>query len=218
MDIYGIITGDVVGSTKLNGEDRNSLIEILKQTIDKISSKEEKALEFEMYRGDSFQVKVAHAKKTLRVALLIRLGLIAARENFNSSSRKNATWDARLSIGIGSIDFVKETINISDGEAFRLSGRALDSLSKIDRLTIRTSNQGVNDEFAVECFMADTIMKRLSANQAKTAYSYLLEESTQKFIAEKMNLSPQAVNKSLQHGGMALHKFIERFETLIERF
>ncbi len=69
----------------------------------------------------------------------------------------------------------------------------------------------------VESFMADTIVKRLSDQQAKITYCYLLERNTQKFIAEKMELTPQAVNKSLQHGGIALHKFVERFEMLMER-
>jgi hypothetical protein len=220
MGIYGIITGDVVGFTKLDRENRDNLIDALKKTIDDISYREgkERTLAFEMYRGDSFQIKVTTAKDSLRVALLIRLRLISARESFkNSSSRKISTWDARLSIGIGSIDFAKETISTSDGEAFRYSGRAFDSLNKIDRLIIRTSNQEMNEEFDVECFMADTIIKKLSDKQAKITYGYLLEENTQKFIAEKMGLTPQAVNKSLQLGGIALHKFIERFERLIER-
>lgn len=221
MDIYGVITGDIVGSTKLDEEDRDGLVEVLNRTITEISSRENgnNALEFEMFRGDSFQVKATKAEDSLRIALLIRLGLISARENFkNSSSKKTSTWDARLSVGIGSIDYIRDTINISDGEAFRYSGRAFDSLKKADRLIIQTSDMRMNEEFAVECIMADTIMKRLSDKQAKITYKYLLEESTQKSIAEKLNVTPQAVNKSLQHGGNALQVFVERFEMLMARF
>lgn len=220
MNIYGIITGDIVGSTKLNKEDRDHLNEVLKKTIDEISSMEgeDRALEFEMFRGDSFQIKVTNAKESLRVALLIRLGLISARDDFQAAtSRKSSTWDARLSIGIGTIDYVKKTINISDGEAFRYSGKAFDSLNRTNRLIIRTSNEKINEEFEIECFMSDVIIRRFSDKQAKITYRYLLEEGTQKSIAQKMGVTPQAVNKSLQHGGNALHAFIERFKMLIER-
>lgn len=178
MDIYGIITGDIVGFTKLEEEEKDSLVEILHQTINEISSQESRTgtIEFEMFRGDSFQVKVSNAKDTLRIALLIRLALIAAREDFkhSSSREKLSTWDARLSIGIGSINYVKETINLSDGEAFRYSGRAFDSLKRSYRLIVRTPSEDTNEEFDIECLMADTIIRKLSDKQAKITYKYLL--------------------------------------------
>ncbi len=221
MHIYGIITGDIVGSTRLSREDRDNLIQNLNQTMAELSSTDEtdKAIDFEIYRGDSFQVKVTNAKDTLRVALLIRLGLMCSREQLQASTtKKSSTWDARLSIGIGTIDYLRETINISDGEAFRHSGRAFELLKRADRLIIRTSNKDLNAEFDTECYMADTILRRLSDNQARITYKYLLREDTQKSIAEKLKVTPQAVNKSLQYGGNALRVFIERFEVLIERF
>mgnify|MGYP001004445885 CR=1 FL=1 len=221
MHIYGIITGDIVGSTKLSKEDRDNLIENLNQIIAEIASSEEtdKAIEFGIYRGDSFQVKVTDAKSTLRVAMLIRLGLMCSQERLQISTlKKSSIWDARLSIGIGTIDYLRETINISDGEAFRYSGRAFELLKRTDRLIIRTSNKDLNDEFDTECFMADTILRRLSDNQARITYKYLLREETQKSIAEKLKVTPQAVNKSLQYGGNALRVFIKRFEVLIEKY
>ena len=38
--------------------------------------------------------------------------------------------DVRLSIGIGMIEFLGGDVNVSDSEAFRLSGRALDQMDR----------------------------------------------------------------------------------------
>lgn len=216
--MYGVITGDIVGFTKLTVKDRNHLLDILQRIIAKVNESGYKKIEFQMYRGDAFQLIIPQAVYSLRIALLIRLGLIASRITFNyPSERKNSVWDARLSIGIGEIDYIKENLSLSDGEAFHYSGRMFDMLKKSDRLAVRTPWQETNAELEVECFMADTIIRRLSGKQASITYQYMLENITQKNLAEDMGISPQAINKSLQQGGNALQEFIKRFETLMEK-
>lgn len=217
MANYGIITGDIVGFTKLEIAERSELIDALLAIIGRINHHKEipDQVKFEMYRGDSFQVGIPKAEDSLRVALLIRLGLIASRTTLHSSVRRSNTWDARLSVGIGSVDYIKDSLSFSDGEAFRYSGRSFDLLKKSDRLIIRTPWTEINQELDVECFMADTIIRRLSDKQVKITYQYISENSTQKLVAEEMGITPQAVNKSLQQGGSALQEFIKRFEVLI---
>lgn len=85
----------------------------------------------EMYRGDSFQVVVDNPELALSVAIALRAKLKA------STPDKSEVWDARLSLGIGDVSFASGNILTSDGEAFRLSGRAFDNIGK-KRLCIST--------------------------------------------------------------------------------
>ena len=65
----GVITGDVVGSTKIN--DFGKLPKLINDLIIEISLYCTKC-KVEMSRGDSFQVLVEDPKQALLVALLIR--------------------------------------------------------------------------------------------------------------------------------------------------
>lgn len=219
MDTCGVITGDIVGFTKLTVNDRDKLIKTLNGIIDTYNDgiAPVMKIKFEVYRGDSFQVVIPEAENSLKVALLIRLGLISARTANYPSSLKPNIWDARLSIGIGTVDSARESISLSDGEAFHNSGRAFDLLKKSDRLIVRTPWEEINNELNVESFMADTIIRRLSEKQTEITYQYILGNSTQKSLAEELGITPQAVNKSLQQGGNALLEFIRRFEFLIKK-
>lgn len=55
----------------------------------------------------------------------------------NAPEDEKNGWDARISVGIGATEYKGESIVVSDGEAFRLSGRGLDNIEK-KRLTITT--------------------------------------------------------------------------------
>lgn len=86
----------------------------------------------ELYRGDSFQLLVEDPAMTTKIAILLRAGLI-----YHTPNKDAGMWDAKVSIGIGSIDFISDNIVTSDGEAFIYSGRQLDNMGK-HRLSIRT--------------------------------------------------------------------------------
>lgn len=86
----------------------------------------------ELYRGDSFQLLVEDPALAIYIAILLRAGLI-----YNTPDTSDGVWDARISVGIGSIDFISENIVTSDGEAFLLSSTQLDNIGK-RRLAVKT--------------------------------------------------------------------------------
>lgn len=118
--IYAVITGDIVGSSKLKPAERKELHTALKDTSDKLTEhfKQLVPLRVEIFRGDSWQLLVIDPAQSLRIGLFFRA--------FLRGKMKSTRVDTRISIGVGSIDLIPEgSISSGDGEAFRSSGEAL---------------------------------------------------------------------------------------------
>jgi len=214
MQIQGVITGDIVDSTKIESNKRTDLLLALKETIADINEYIDKSVKAEIYRGDSFQIVIPNPVETLRIAILVRLGL-QNRTPENSTRLKK--WDARISIGIGDISFNASSIVESDGEAFRNSGRAFDRLGKNDRLAISTPWNEIDEELKVSTKFADILIGSWSYSQIEVLYRYFLEKITQRELAKGLNLSPQTLNKRIVGAKVeVIEMYIARFEQIIK--
>jgi hypothetical protein len=209
MDIKSIITGDIVASTEVRTEWRDSLLNTIREATDEMKSLSE--LELEFFRGDSFQMVVHQPAVALKIAVLLRAALRAA-----TPQGSNTVWDARMAIGVGTISYQSESIVVSDGEAFRLSGRALDEMEK-NRLAVRTGWEDVNDEMAVGTAFADDVISSWSVPQAQVVYVTLLHPIAQKELAARMHKSAQSVSKLLNAAKEDLiRRYLERYQSLIK--
>lgn len=122
--IYAVFTGDVVNSSSLATGKRNDLLERLRNTYRVIKDKypADYPYELDIFSGDSWQFVSSDPVTCLRIALLFR--------TYFRGYMPSLKLDTRISIGIGKISSLNpERISQSDGEAFRLSGRALNELS-----------------------------------------------------------------------------------------
>ena len=203
----GVITGDIVASSKRNRED---LLQHLKEILAEINALQPTLdLPFEIYRGDSFQGMVLNPEETLRYALLIRTNL---KKKAASGGR-----DARIAIGIGKVDYIAKSISESDGEAFRNSGPVLDNLKQENiGLKIKTPWTQINREFDVSLLLADAIIKRWTVAQVEVISETLMGKK-QREIAEKLNISQSAVNQRLKAGSWnAISELVNRFNTIIK--
>lgn len=193
----GIITADVVGSTQMDIEVRNALPEILSDLAD--SLREICPLRLEMYRGDSFQVVVDKYEKSSLVAVLIRIGLM--RHSCMANMRK---LDARVSVGIGKVSHMADTIGKSDGEAFVLSGRAFDRLGK-KRLVVVTPDEKLNDELAVYESILDELLSDVTCARSRTIFAHLLSPAqTMEKIGHSLGMSKQAVSQAYSSTRVAI--------------
>lgn len=218
MKVYAVITGDIIGSSELIATEREKLLRHLKATFSGISKYilTDKEENFEIYRGDSFQGRIAEKEKALLVSILIRASL----RRMSSNHKLDSQWDARIAVGLGEITQFGEKITESDGEAFQHSGRALDQMKKNDdRLKISCANEEWNEEWNVECILCDTIMKRWTTNQAEVIYPYLLRGLTQEKLAREIGISQPAVRKRLVTSGNvnAVQTFLRRYEMMTNR-
>lgn len=184
-----VITADIVNSTKIEETNRYLLVDELDNIIQDL--KRLSSLRCEMYRGDSFQVLVDDVKYCLEIALLIRLGLK------KSNLLKNGKLDARMAIGVGEVSYEHEQVILSDGEAFRLSGRTFDKLNK-RRLLIATNINDVDEPLNVMLAFIDELLKGLSYTQSKYLYDSLLYNMSQMELANVYNTSQPNIAKHLK--------------------
>ena len=203
MIIKGVITGDVIGSSQIKLEDRAQLLNCFYEMKDELQSIS--PFKMELFRGDSFQLLVDKPEMTTKLAILLRAGLIQY-----TPSKKEVIWDAKVSIGIGAVDFISDEIITSDGEAFQYSGRQFDKMGK-QRLVVTTPWSEVNEELAVSTPFADDIITRWSIKQAEITYMSLIRNQSQKELAESIGTSAQNVSKILTSAKEGLMRnYIER--------
>ena len=204
----GVITGDVVGSTKIN--EFGKLPKLINDLITEISLCCTKC-KVEISRGDSFQVLVEDPKQALLVALLIRAGF-----RKSSIDLGNKDLDVRLSVGIGEVSYMDEKIGQSNGEAFILSGHGFDNLTKTQRLSVQTFSESINSELKVETAFIDDIVSNWTHLHGEIMYQSLLTDATQCEMAKKLGTSQQNICKRLCCAKEKLVRlYLNRFYSLI---
>lgn len=131
VEIWGIITGDIVRSSRLLDEERQGLVKFFhskKENLIAQSHSGRKIMGPEIFRGDSWQMGMVPAVGVLRVGIEIRLELKAGFKNL----------DTRIAIGIGMIQNQDSmTISTGYGPAYTLSGKLLDNMGD-SRMLLRT--------------------------------------------------------------------------------
>jgi hypothetical protein len=125
--VYAVLTGDLVGSRQLSPERLQGVRAVIGAAAAQFRRRQPRALcgVPEVFRGDAWQLVLREPRWALRVALLIRAQLLAADE-----------VSTRVSIGVGAVETIdRRRISRSTGEAFTLSGHALDHLTGYFDLT-----------------------------------------------------------------------------------
>ena len=229
MTLYGIITGDIVASREIEAPVRQRLFDdvgLLLKDLKKLFINS-----YETYRGDSFQCEVKHPEQALRVALIIRsffrsylpdeLKPKIAYKKSESQATKGyfaTSFDIRLGIGIGTVDFIKKNkITTSDGEAFRLSGEALDNLGQgTQRMAIKTFNASFNEQIEPSVLLLDALIQKWTQNQAELVM-YKLQNKKEDEIAAKLKITQSAVNQRTKTAQwMPIEKLVLYFEKTVK--
>jgi len=214
-NLYAVITGDLVESSRLTSEKREHLLDVLRKSfrlIDEISGKKLITAPFEIYRGDSFQGVLNDPSDALLASMIIRATL---RKSFET--KKRYAWDARISAGIGTIEFFSEKTSEGDGVAYRNSGPQLDEMKTDTRLRITTPDKELNDELEVECSLLDAVVSGWSIPQAEVVLKQM-HGLTQQQTADELGISQSAVNHRLKGAGWsAMSKFMKRFKHMISK-
>lgn len=211
MKIGAIITGDIIDSTKMSLAERESMLRAL-ESIPQILSPIQK-VSIEIFRGDSFQIGINEAKESLRSAMVIRAFL---RSHKMETQKK--ILDARLAIGVGTLDYESNALSTSDGEAYRLSGRLLDNMEK-NRLEIKTPWKNVNEELELTTAFADDIISSWTQSQSRIILQSLITSHSHVELSQKLGISRQMVDKSLKASKEELmYAYIRRFEKLVSEY
>jgi hypothetical protein len=139
----------------------------------------------DIHRGDGFQFLCSNKKKALKAAIMIRARL-----------RFELNLDARVSIGLGTVDHYGQDIAGTSGEALTRAGRSLDRLKDIGQNMLVTSGHPL-DIYINTCLkLADTIMDNWLTKSAEVIYySLLYPEKTQEEIGRELSIRQATVSR-----------------------
>ena len=201
--MIAVITADIVNSTRLKKAEEKMLTSNLSFIL--------KSYKFEFYRGDSFQAYIPDPKQALKVVLQVR----AAAKRLSSGFSSPFT-DIRASIGIGNITEPVKDLKTAKGEAFLLSGRAFDEMSKTGkRLRIQSSNEAMNLGLKIIANYADSLFSQLTTKQAAVVFELLMDHN-QVETAKRLKKSQPTINKHAQSARwVEINNLIEDYQLFI---
>jgi len=194
LNPQAVATGDVIASTDF--VERTALPQILREAFEGIARRIGAPVRaFEIYRGDSFQ-GVVEPEHALLAATIVRARLRAVRLE---GSRRVGALDARVAIGIGAVEHAAARVVESDGEAYRLSGRALDEMARAkDTCRLRVEGPSVPAQVHITVQLLDVIVSTWSVPVAESVFLALTEtDRTQVEMARLQGVSQPAVSQRL---------------------
>ncbi|MDO6490953.1 MAG: SatD family protein [Cellulophaga sp.] len=198
--MIAVITGDIINSRT---EDVAVWLPVLKSELQKIGTDPN---DWEIYRGDSFQLKT-----TPKLALKVAFKLKTALKQFK-------TLDVRMAIGIGEESYIADKVTEANGSAYVNSGECFEELKK-QTLAIKTPWKDFN---VVLNLVLDVL--ELTVNNWTPNYALLIKESledttvTQKELAEKLDKKQSNISTSLKKAGFdEILKILDYYNTQIEK-
>lgn len=178
-----IITGDIINSRTVATK---KWLPILEVALNKFGVKEK---DWEIFRGDSFQLEVAPTD-VIKAALYLKTAIKTVE-----------SLDLRMGIGIGEKNFVADTIKESNGEAFVFSGEAFEGLKK-QSFALKTRSEEIDKQINITFDLLMLIINKWSANVSKTVLATLdFPDLTQIELAEKTNKKQSQISRELKKAG-----------------
>lgn len=215
-----VITGDLVDSSSFSNDRMLAIISRLKNEFTTLKTTESagKAY-FSLYRGDSFQGIVEETENALVIALKLKALINSYVDKNTDTGNKTPLADVRISIGIGEATYDIDAINVSNGPAFQLSGRSLDTMKANNlMMSLTTGDPEIDDEFRVHMKFLDGITHRWSIASAEVVY-FLLNDYKELQIANELNRSQAAINLRKKAAGWDEIKLLmQRYEHVIKKF
>ncbi len=201
--LYAIATGDVISSSRLSAGRRRALHETMTATSRALRQAFRGAIpiEVDIFRGDSWQMLVSSPALALRAALFYRAGV--------RSRMGSHRVDMRIAIAIGTLDFIPgKRLSEGDGEAFQLSGKALDSMGKNASMAFRFQDRPEEKVLDVVVKLVDALAARWSDKQA-LAVTGALQGWKQDKIAKTCWSEPISQQAVAQHLSRAAWSSVE---------
>jgi hypothetical protein len=185
--MHAVLTGDIVNSTLLDKTHEQRLFSLLNLILS--------GHRHEFFRGDSFQAYITDPKDALKIALQCRTAAIGLDPEASTVSA-----DVRVSIGIGNVETPVRALATAKGEAFLLSGRALDDLKSAEgRLIIVIENKIAAVALEVMSDYINSIYKQMTPKQAEVILE-LLNGNSQQQASENLKRSKSTISQHVAAG------------------
>lgn len=200
--MLAILSGDLINSTQLGENGFNKISQRLKEEFKAFKTQfPSEQIIFSQYRGDSFQGVVENPLLAFSIALQLKALINSFTDGSHSAKNRLPMLDVRISIGIGQAKYLENDLPSSNGEAFQLSGRTLDTMKSDEKtMALTTTVHEVNKTYEVLFKFLDATTARWSIASAETVY-YLLQNFKEQEIATKVDRSQAAINHRKKAAG-----------------
>jgi len=190
-----VITGDIIGSRQQKSK---HWVEDLKKILSPFG---EMPAQWEIYRGDEFQVEVKNPEEALLTAILIKAHLRALKS------------DARMSIGFGDKTHNAEKISESNGTAFINSGELFETLKKQKvTLALKTGDIVFDEKMNLMLRLALTFMDNWLAQPAQfVAVAIENPNLSQEELGQKLGINQAAVSRRQKRAQFDLVMNLDRY-------
>lgn len=164
---YAVLTGDIIKSSLLSPAQlvsvRSSLIKaataVKRWKCGLVKGKPE------FFRGDAWQLLLTDPSLALRVGIFLRASLLAG-----------GLADSRVAIGLGEVEVISsKKVSMSTGQAFVLSGKALDRMTVYWNMALEISKSAgpLSEWLAVAGQLCDSLIGQWTKRQAELVRSAL---------------------------------------------
>lgn len=193
--MIAIITGDIINSRKLASNIWMDGLKLLFNTLGKNPS------DWEIYRGDEFQLEVKKPEEALLIAIHIKAYL------------KTLKLDARMSIGFGEKNHSSNKISESNGSAFVYSGELFETLKKQKiNLAINSNNETFNTEMNLMLRLSLTFIDSWLQQSAEFVLTTIENPAlSQEEIGIKLGINQAAVSRRRKRAHFDLMMEMENY-------
>jgi hypothetical protein len=177
--MISIITGDIINSRKLPS---TIWLDGLKRILNAYGSQPKN---WEIFRGDAFQLEISDPEEALRIAIQIKAFL------------KTVKLDARMSIGLGDKTYDASKISESNGTAFVRSGESFDQLKRQkNTLAVNTGNGDFDNEINLMLRLGQTFMNNWLVQSAEFVLTAIENPTlSQEEMGVKLKINQAAVSR-----------------------
>lgn len=178
--MISILTGDIIKSRSIKNPEL--WLSTLKEALATCSKN---TSQWEIYRGDGFQLELENSAESLKAAIYIKACIKTIKG-----------LDVRIAIGIGEKTFSGKSVVESNGEAFQFSGETLENLKKEKvNLKIKTINEQLDQELNLYFELALTIMDDWTTNSAEIVKLHIEQpEALQEELGKQIGINQNAVS------------------------
>lgn len=214
VKLYAVISGDFIGFSRLSVTDRQKMYFVVKNGGKKVSTAFPGIMPYEpdMFRGDGWQILLTDPVMSLRAALHFKAYIRA------KTCGKNI--NTRMAIAVGTVDYVPENrVSAGDGQAFRLSGRLLDKMSRSKAGSMRFTMEDKKSSLLLDGIVRQIgpIADQWTEKQPLSILGALRGMSQQRISKmDKCGISPQATDRYLHRAEwLAIRHTLTVFEEKI---
>jgi len=194
--MIAVITGDIIHSKRHEPEQWLGVLKNLFKGSGEILT------DWEIYRGDEFQIELPQPEKALLMALRIK-----------ATIKTISTLDVRLSIGLGEKTYMGKSVSESNGPAFSNSGEQLSNMKKQKiNLLLNSGDETLDRELNIIFKLGAVIWDNWSEVSAELALILLKNpHQLQEKIALSLGIKQSAVSQRFKRSEMALVLETEKY-------